>query len=134
MSLKDKHSELDRFTGTEGYTRWSPLFRRMVLTDGAKFVANNGGAHGAYWLMDAIASHQPKALRNEMLRDIQFWTLEVKEKNGSKSAVLTCRTDSGEKPVITQRIEYTDFDLPKIDLWVEPLDENTYVILLPSEH
>jgi hypothetical protein len=134
MSLNDKQSELDQFTGTERYTRWSLLFGRMVLTDGAKFVAENGGGNGAFWLMDAIASHQPKALKNEMLRDIQFWTLEVKEKNGRKSAVLTCRTDSGEKPVITQRIEFTDFDLPKIDLWVEPLDENTYVILLPSEH
>ena len=134
MSLKDKQSQLDQFTGTDGYVRWSPLFRRMVLTDGAKFVADNGGGNGAYWLMDAIASHQPKALKNEMLRDIQFWTLEVKEKDGRKSAVLTCRVDSGEKPTITQKIEYTDFDLPKIDLWVEPLDENTYVILLPNEH
>ena len=110
------------------------MFPRMVLTDGTKFVADNGGRHGAYWLMDAIASHQPKALKNEMLRDIQFWTLAVAEKDGRKSAVLTCRADSGEKPVITQKIEYTDFDLPKIDLWVEPLDENTYVILLPCEH
>ena len=133
MSLKDKQAELDQFIGTEGYTRWSPLlFRRMVLTDGAKFVAENGGA---YWLMDAIASHQPKALKNPLLRYIQFWTLEVKEKkNGSKSAVLTCCTDSGEKPTITQKFAHTDFDLPKIDLWVEPMDENTYVILLPSEH
>jgi hypothetical protein len=134
MSLNDKQAELGQFFGTEGYTRWSPLFRRMVLSDGAKFVADNGGAHGAYWLFDAIASHQPKALKNEMLREIQFWTLEVVEKNGRKSAVLTCRTDKGEKPVITQRIDYTDFDLPEIDLWVEPLDENTYVILLPTEH
>ena len=134
MSLKDKQSQLDQFTGTEGYLRWSPLFRRMVLTDGAKFVAENGGTNGAFWLMDAIASHQPKALKNEMLRDIQFWTLEVKERDGRKSAVLTCRTDSDEKPTIIQKIEYTDFDLPKIDLWVEPLDENTYVILLPNEH
>jgi len=125
---------LDQFTGTDGYLRWSPLFPRMVLTDGTKFVADNGGRHGAYWLMDAIASHQPKALKNEMLRDIQFWTLAVAEKDGRKSAVLTCRADSGEKPVITQRVECTDFDLPKIDLWVEPLDENTYVILLPCEH
>jgi hypothetical protein len=134
MSLKDKQSQLDQFTGTEGYTRWSPLFRRMVLTDGAKFVADNGGAHGAYWLVDAIASHQRKVLKDERLRDIQFWTLEVTEKDGRRSAVLTCRADSGEKPAVVQRIEYTDFDLPKIDLWVEPLDENTFCILLPSEH
>ena len=52
------------FSGTEEYHRYSPLFRRMLLTDGAKYVADNGGGHGAYWLMDAIASHQPKLLRS----------------------------------------------------------------------
>jgi len=134
MSLKDKQSQLDQFTGTEAYTRWSPLFRRMLLTDGAKFVADNGGGSGAYWIMDAIASHQPKAMRNERLREMQFWKLEVTETDGMRSAVLTCRVDSGEEPVITQKIEYTDFDLPEIDLWVAPLDENNYVIMLPTEY
>jgi hypothetical protein len=134
MSLKDKQDQLIQFTGTEGYIRWSPLFPRMVLTDGAKFVADNGGTSGAYWLMDAIASHQPKALKNERLREIQFWNLTVTEKNGRKSAVLTCRADSGEKPAITQRIEYTDFDLPEIDLWVGPMDEKHFVIMLPGEY
>ncbi len=134
MSLKDKQSQLDHFSGTDGYIRWSPLFPRMVLTDGAKFVADNGGTSGAYWLMDAIASHQPKAMKDERLREIQFWKLTVTEKDGWKSAVLTCRADSGEKPAITQRIEYTDFDLAEIDLWVGPVDERTYCILLPSEY
>ena len=73
-------------------------------------------------------------LRNERLRDIQFWKLKVTEKDGRKSAVLTCRADSGEKPVITQRIEYTDFDLPEIDIWVGPVDERTYCLLLASEY
>ena len=134
MSLKDKQAQLIQFTGTDGYIRWSPLFPRMVLTDGAKFVADNGGTSGAYWLMDAIASHQPKALKDERLREIQFWKLTVTEKDGRKSAVLTCRADSGEKPAITQRIEYTDFDLPEIDLWVGPMDEKHFVIMLPSEY
>ena len=134
MPLKGKQSELAQFTGTECYHRWSPLFPRMVLTDGAKFVADNGGKHGAYWLADAIASHQPRALKNERLREIQFWKLTVKEKNGRKSAILTCRVDSGEEPAITQRIDYTDFDLPEIDLWVGPVDENRFVLLLPSEY
>ena len=134
MPLIDKQSDLAQFTGTESYHRWSPLFPRMVLTDGAMFVAKNGGGHGAFWLMDAIAVHQPKALKNERLRDIQFWKLKVTEKDGRKSAVLTCRADSGEKPAITQRIEYTDFDLPEIDLWVGPVDERIYCLLLPSEY
>ena len=136
MSLADKTDQLAQFSGTEGYHRWSIMFRRMVLTDGTLFVAKNGGTSGAFWLFDTIASHQPKALKNEMLRDIQFWKLTVKEgKNGSKSAVLECRTDSGEKPFITQKIEYTDFDLPEIDIWVGPVDEAIgQVVYLPSEH
>jgi hypothetical protein len=129
--LKDKVTQLDQFTGTEAYHRWSLLFPRMVLTDGAKFVADNGGTHGAYWLVDAIASHQRTAMKDPELRDIQFWKLTVKPDH---SAVLTCRADFGREPVITQRIEYTDFDLPEIDLWVAPVDESTYTILLKSEY
>ena len=134
MSLIDKQDQLLQFTGTECYHRWSPLFPSMILTDGAKFVADNGGTSGAYWLFDAIASHQPKALKDERLREIQFWTLTVTEKDGLKRAVLTCRADKDEEPAITQRIEYTDFDLPEIDLWVGPMDENHFVVMLSSEY
>ena len=126
-----QNENLGHFTGTEGYTRWSPLFPRMVLTDGAKFVAENGGGHGAYWLMDAIASHQPTCMKHEMLREMQFWTLKV---NPDKSCVLECRKDSGHKPTVRQEIEYTDFDLAEIKLYVAPLDEKHYVIMLPSEY
>jgi len=98
MSLRDKQDQLFQFTGTECYHRWSPLFPSMILTGGAKFVADNGGTSGAYWLFDAIASHQPKALKNERLREMQFWKLIVTEKDGRKSGVLTCRADSGEEP------------------------------------
>ena len=73
-------------------------------------------------------------LKDERLRDIQFWKLKVTEKDGRKSAVLTCRADSGEEPAITQRIEYTDFDLPEIDLWVGPVDERRFVLMLPNEY
>jgi hypothetical protein len=124
--------DLAQFYGTEGYLQYSPLFPRMFLTDGAKYVAENGGTNGAFWLMDAIASHQPQALKNESLREIQFWTLTI---NPDRSADLVCRVDCDRKPTITQHIEYTDFDLPKIDLWVGPLDGvSKYVIYLPSEY
>jgi hypothetical protein len=60
---------------------------------------------------------------------IAFWNLK---KDGHK-AVLTCRADSGYKPSITQKFEYTDFPMD-VDLWVQPLDAETYVIMLPSEY
>lgn len=123
--------DLAQFYGTEHYHRWSALFPNMYLTDGVQYVAENGGSNGAFWLMDAIASHQRDALKIEDLQEMQFWTLKV---NPNKSAVLTCQIDSDVPPSIIQNIPYTDFDMEKIDLWVAPADERNYVIYLPSEH
>ncbi len=125
-------SELSQFTGTETWHRWSALFPRMVLTDGAQYVAKNGGVDGAYWLMDAIASYQPELQKIPALRDAQFWNLVVRP---DKSAVLECLEDANIPPAVTQEIEHTDFDLPKIRLYCMPLDgSGTYTILLPSEY
>lgn len=130
-----KKEDLSQFYGTDGYFRWSRLFRQHVLTDGTKHVAEAGQA---YWLFDAIASHHPKVMKKAQvdprLREIQFWELKVKD----RSAVLTCRADSGVKPAIRQKIEYTDFPLENIKFMVvpQPLEngETVWVILLPSEN
>lgn len=117
---------LEQFTGTESYHRWSALFRNCVLTDGVKYLADEAGA---YWLMDAIASHIPTTARkDERLQDMQFWKLVVK--NGK--AVLSCEADSGEKAVTTQRIPYTDFPLEEIKIWVQRGEH--WVFMLPSEY
>ncbi len=126
------HESLRQFTGTEGYHRWSPLFRRHCLTDGAQYLAEQAGA---YWLMDAIASHHQTACQKDhRCRDIQFWTL--KTDLDKHTCVLQCWGDSGkgEKPVVTQEIEYTDFPLEEIKLFCQPLDETNWVIMLPSEY
>lgn len=123
---------LSQFSGTENYIRWSPIFNNIYLTDGARYVAEHGGAHGAFWLMDAIASYQPNLLeKHAWARSMQFWTLE---KTGERSAILSCREDSDIPPVVIQEIEFTDFDLPIISLWVAPVDETQFVIMLPSEY
>jgi hypothetical protein len=49
-----------------------------------------------------------------------------------KSGIVTWREDS-DIPPATQEIEYTDFPLNGIDLWVENDGEHR-VILLPSEN
>jgi hypothetical protein len=85
---------------------------------------------GAVWLIDAIASHQPKVLRNKMLQEFQLWTLKVKD----KTAVLTCQEDTGTKNIVKQEIEYTDFPLEEITLYVEPMGNGQFCLLLPSEH
>jgi hypothetical protein len=128
-------SDLSQFYGTEQYFRhWT---RKLLYTDGVQYVAEKGGAH---WLIDAIASYQGdrRITGSSMLRDMQFWKLK---KEGS-SAVLTCRADSGHKPAITQKIEFTDFPLNEIEIWVErggiPANneqgyEEAMVAMLPGE-
>jgi hypothetical protein len=115
-------SGLDQFTGSENY------FQHLGIryTDGIQFLASNADC---YWLIDAIASYQPALCQNPRLFDFQFWELKVTDHDGSKSAVLTCTDGDSEVPVITQQIEWTDFPLPTIRLYVE-----RGVLLLPSEH
>jgi hypothetical protein len=108
-------------TGTSEYTRWSPLFRNHVLTDGAKFIAESADA---YWLMDAIASYHHKCMKDDMLRDFQSWKLKVNDSAG----VVSCDRDTNNR-AFSQDIPYTDFPLDEIKLYV-----CNGVILLPSEY
>ncbi len=121
--------DLSQFIGTTNYYRWSGLFRKCVLTDGTQYVAEEAGA---YWLMDAIAIHQPAVMkhRDDRLHSLQFWHLKVEPDH---SAVLACRADSGCEPAVTQQIEFTDFCLPEITIWVAVDDERT-VLMLPNEY
>ncbi len=116
---------LAHFTG--GDERFSHYLRRMNYTGGIQYLAE---AAGAYWLIDAVASHQNsrKIRENQRLQEFQLWELKVA---ADRSAIVTCREDSGsdDKPIIRQRIEYTDFPLDEIRLYVEG-----GVLLLPSEH
>lgn len=111
-------SDLTQFTGTERWYR-HPLMRDVLFTDGAKYVAEAGGA---WWLLDAIASWQldPKVKAEEF----QHWVLKVADERAS----LICDDGNGRE-VCRQEIEYTDFPLAEIRLYVA---NNT--IHLPSEY
>ena len=115
-SKQEIEKELKSFTGTTKYYRYAPgLFPNFYLTDGAYFVAES---LGAYWLMDFIASHQknPVICEHPKLQQIQFWTLKVKDSRG----VIICEWDSGHE-VFREEIDYTDFPLDSISIWVSPL-------------
>ena len=66
-------NQLDQFTGTEHYY---PLWPKVLLTDGTKYLAETVGC---YWLMDAIASH----------------VLHLPNSEGFTSCSLTCTNGSG---------------------------------------
>jgi hypothetical protein len=108
---------LAQFCGDEErYQHWT---RRLIFTPGVKYVADNGGQHGAYWLLDAIASYQPEPVikNNPKLQEFQVWILTVDLE--AHTAVLRMCDGDSPKPLVEQEIEYTDFDLAAITIWAE---------------
>lgn len=123
---------LRNFTGSlTRYRHW--LSQKIIYSEGVKFLAEEAGA---WWLIDAIVSHllSPKMLRacddDIRLRDMQFWRLEVQ----NNSARLYCEADCDEEPAITQNIEYTDFPMDKVTIYVGLNELGGWTLYLPSEH
>ncbi len=117
-------ADLAHFTGSEEYTRHG-LMRNILISEGAKYVADKGGAH---WLLDIIASMQlDKKVRAE---EFQVWQLNTFKKDNSDShyGILICGDGNGNE-VYRQKIGYTDFPLPEIKLYFV-----NNVIHLPSEY
>jgi len=108
-------TDLNQFTGTEQY--YGHFSKRVVFTDGVKYLAERAGA---YWLIDLVASYQYLDV------EFQVWTL-------SKKGDIWCVrcTDGNDTFVLEQDIEYTDFpeDLIPFELYLQ----NT-VLFLPSEY
>jgi hypothetical protein len=93
----------------------------VLFTDGAKHVADAGGA---YWLLDEIAlAQRQKAIAAE---EFQVWTLAVNL--ASHTATLPCEDGNG-KTVMTKPIDFTDFPVGRVTLWFE-----NHTIYLPSEY
>ena len=116
---KLSEADLRHFTGSENWYRHG-IARDVLFTDGAKYIADQGGA---YWLLDEIALAQ-RGQRAVAAEEFQVWTLTV---NDDRTARLTCEDGNG-KTVFAKRIEFTDFPAERITLWFE-----NSTIYLPSE-
>jgi len=116
-------SDLRNFTCTENYFLQPTL--GYLYTDGVRYLAEQCEA---YWLLDAIWSYQKTKLflKDEALKSMQFWKLKVDLEKCK--GVLICERDEGDI-VITQKLDYTDFPLKEIQIYVQ---NNT--LLLPSEY
>lgn len=130
LTKEELENGLAQFYGTENWHRYSPLFRKHLLTDGVKYLCDKAGS---YWILDIICSHHSKCMKDPkgMLRSMQFWTL-TKNKKGSGAKII-CERDTGDV-AITQKIPYTDFPLDEIKLYVQPMGDGNFVIMLPSEY
>lgn len=110
---------LAQFTGSENWFRHD-LLRSHRYTDGVRYLAE---AAGAYWLIDAIFSHQvtPSVARE----DFQAWELQRNE-DGSWTLAAT---DGNDRFIAVQQIEHSDFPLDKVTLFL--IDS---CLLLPTEY
>jgi hypothetical protein len=120
-TTKELHpNDLRQFTGSEQWYRHA-LVRSILFTDGAKYLADHGGA---YWLLDeiALANRYEQAVTAE---GFQLWKLTV---HPGQKATLACEDGNGRE-VFRKAIDYTDFPLEEVTLY---FTDN--VILLPSEY
>jgi hypothetical protein len=123
MTPEELQSQLANFYGSENlYHRSTPIL--IYYTDGIKWLQENANC---YWLTDLIASYQTTEFKKA--NDRQFWKLVVTD----SSAVITC--DDGDGNVsVAQSIDYTDFPLTDLSIWVEIQEGGRIFIYLPSEY
>ena len=112
--------DLAQFTGSD-QLYYNPMFSRWKYTDGVKYMAEKAGA---YWLIDAILSHQTN--KKARAEEFQVWTLKLVPDTGRATLAMT--DGNTDRAIILQRIEWTDFPLTEIKFYVE-----NNVLCLPSE-
>lgn len=112
--------DLRQFTGTEGYTRVNFFGKRVLLTDGANYLAENG----ASWLIDIIMSVFPRWGGE----DFVSVKLTVKNEEG-----LVVMDDGNGNIIYSQKIEFTDFKF-NLKLFVVNYEGTEPVIMLASEY
>ena len=124
QDAKTIKANLAQFCGSENYYRSS--FKHVVYTDGVKYLAD---AAGAYWLIDAIASHQRPPVSHEAF---QVWRFTVTDQRG-----LLVADDGNGRQIARQEIDYTDFCLPEIKLYLVTGSLNgklVQTLMLPGEY
>ena len=113
-------ANLSNFWGSE-QLYFNPLFRAMKYTEGVRFLSVNG----AGWLVDLICAtllHAPKHAK-------KYEFVHVKLTVNLPSKIGVVKFDDGDDNVFyIHNLDYTDFPLPEISLYVE-----NGVIMLPSE-
>lgn len=136
--LNISHADLERFTGTVCYYRYSPqLFPGFVLMDGCRYLAEKVEC---FWLFDIIASVQSEPAIAALA--IQFWTLVVaKDRTGIVKCVEDTTKEGPDLLVYKQHVECTDFPLEYRRIWVAECHVSNpvtghpcMVAMLPTEY
>jgi hypothetical protein len=102
-----------------------PPFGKVVLTDGAKYIAD---AADANWLMVVIASHIPHMMTGE-----RFGVARLTVNKDGSADFLLDDGNNGGNIYATQHIPMTDFPLESIKFYVT-FDSTRWTIMLPGEY
>ena len=109
------------FYGTESYHR---IYPNLVLTDGAKYLADEAGC---YWLYDIVWS----VLNHPNIYNQDFLVVQIHKTEHPKAVVRIM--DGDDTVLYQQNIPYTDFPLNKYEVYVQYNGEY-WVVLLTSEY
>jgi len=120
ISPAEFQSILAVFTGTFNYHIHRLGKLSINLTDGCDYVRDKAQA---YWLFDSILSHQITSIINK--QKFQVWRLKKQEDD---TWSLHCEDDN-KNILATQHIEYSDFLIDEITIWL--VDG---VAMLPTEY
>lgn len=104
MNVQAVKNYLAGTSGSVGTDQWfrHPLARGLLYSRGCQVLAENAGA---FWLLDLIASHYGKLLRE--VRDGGMIPIKL-EADGERGAkVVLCLVERGD--VLLQAIPFTDF-------------------------
>lgn len=120
MSAIHLLSSLQQFTGTTTYHK---LYPKIILTDGAKFLAEQANC---FWLMDIYASHLLCAID-----EVETFTcLSMVVEEHQANIIIE---DGNGVVLAMQTIEFTDFPLSQMKLFA-CFDGTYWVIMLTSEY
>lgn len=115
--------DLSGFNGSECLYRH--LVPMLLYTEGIKHLAEEVGG---YWFIDVVASYIV-GRRRVAREQFQIWSLKL---NGKGGCTITMRTDTNQKPMVRQRVEYTDF--PEDFECYCCSDGKHFVLMLKSEY
>ena len=123
--------DTSQFIGTEQYYRIRPW--PIVLTEGAKYVADTAGA---FWLMDKIGAliYQHDAAQEPTKLGDGFFVVKLTVAE-DKSAKITYDDGNGNAVSIEELIPHTDYPDPELMLYVQWGGQALrWVAMVPSEY
>lgn len=123
--------DTSHFIGTEQYYRIRPW--PIVLTEGAKYVADTAGA---FWLMDKIGAliFQLNAENNPSNLGDGFFVVKLTVAE-DKSAKITYEDGNGNTVSFAELIPFTDYPDPELTLYVQWGGSILrWVVMVPSEY